>query len=332
MKKSLDTISQKGRYDEKGNQWEDVHGYSNYGELKNRYKQLSGKDYDDSNIKIPYVPKKTYTYSNGTKIDQNLMKERYSGFTPEQVKHDIDFNKDYLMNYNPKDREIHNAEIKEMEKYYNGMEKYESRISDDFTTSDWKEGYGNQWGEGSWKGSKSNNNLYGKDKIKAIDDEIKKAYPEIKTSRKTGRGGLTDSFSYSVMESDKPLIRSIDDFSDAEIERLYNSGYNKTWYKTKEDFKENLRKDLEKGYMDVNHYNIDGDYRLTPYGKQVMKDIMKVSNAYNYDESASQVDYFNTGHYINLGIGKYDKPYTIRATKATNAKMNDMIRNSKKKK
>ena len=218
-----------------------------------------------------------------------------------------------------------------MEKYYNGMEKYESRISDDFTTSDWKEGYGNQWGERSWEGSKSHSGLYGKDKIKAIDDEIKKAYPGIKTSRKTGRGGYTDSFSYNVMESDKPLIRIIDDFSDNEIERLYDKGYNKNYYKTKEDFKEDLRKDLEKGYLDVNHYNIDGDYRLTPYGKQVMKDIMKVSNAYNYDESASQVDYFSTGHYINLGIGKYNKPYTIRATKATNAKMNDLIRGKKKK-
>jgi len=300
---------------------------SNYSTMKERYKNLTGKDYDDSNVKIPYDPKKTYTYSNGVKIDQKLMQERYSGKTPEQVKRDIEHNKDFLMNYNPQDRELHNAEIKEMEKYYNSMEKYNSRISDDFTTSDWKEGYG----QGAWKGSKSNSGLYGKDKIKAIDDEIKKAYPEIKTSRKTGRGGYTDHFSYNVMESDKPLIRSIDDFSDSEINRLYNSGYNQNYYKTKEDFKENLRKELEKGYMDVNQYNIDDDYRLTPYGKQVMKDIVKVSDAYNYDESDGQTDYFHTGHYFNLGIGKYDKPYTIRATKATNAKMNDLIRGKKKK-
>jgi hypothetical protein len=62
-----------------------------------------------------------------------------------------------------------------------------------------------------------------------------------------------------------------------------------------------------------------------------MKDIVKVSDAYNFDESDGMTDYFHTGHYLDLGIGKYDKPYTIRATKATNAKMNDLIRGKKKK-
>ena len=118
------------------------------------------------------------------------------------------------------------------------------------------------------------------------------------------------------MESDKPILRSIDDFSDDEIERLYNKGYNKNWYNSKEEFKESIKRDLEKGHISVNQYGIDEDYRLTPYGKQVFKDIMKVSNAYNYDESASQVDYFNTGHYINLGVGKDSKPYKTTGSSA----------------
>lgn len=321
LQKELDTISKYGVYDENGNHRENVHGYRTYDDLKERYKALTGKEYDDSNITVPYDPNKEYKLPNGVVINQDLMKERYSGESPEKVKSDIEFEKKYLMNYNPKDREFHNAEIKEMEKYYDSMEKYESRISDDFNTSDWKEGYGNQFGEGSWKGSKSNSGLYGKDKIKAIDNEVRKAYPGLKTSRTTGRGGYTDSFSYSITESDKPIVRNINDFSEAEIDRLYDKGYNKNWYKTKDDFKQHLQRELESGHFSVNEYGIDDDYRLTPYGKQVFKDIKKVSDAYNYDESASQVDYFHTGHYLNLNVGKSEKPY-----KTTNETMNNAIR------
>ena len=336
LKKELDIVSQGGRYDENGKKREGVKEFGSYDETKERYKQLTGKDYDDSNIKIPYDPKKTYEYPNGVKINQDLMKERYSGVDVEDIQRDIDFNKKYLMNYNPKDRELHNAEIQEMQKYVDSQPKYESRISDDFGTEDWKEGYGSYMGSPSWKGTKSNSGLYGKDKIKAIDDEIKKAYPDLKTSRKTGRGGYTDSFSYSILESDEPIVRNINDFSDTEIERLWNKGYNRNYYNTKEDFKDHLKKELESGHFSVNEYNIKEDYALTPYGKQVFRDIMKVSNAYNYDESDSMTDYFNRGHYIDLYVGKDGKPYKANGTskktqkqsnsKTTNNTMNDVLR------
>lgn len=326
IKSDLDYIAKNGSDENVKNR------YTTFNELKDRYKQLTGEEYDDSNIKIPYDENKTYEYPNGLKLDQKLMQERYSGVSPEKIQQDIDSNKAFLMNYSPKDRELHNAEIKEMEKYLESLPKYESRISDEFGTKDWEDGYGNQWGESSWKGTKSNSGLYGKDKLKAIDDEIKKAYPEIKTSRKTHQGGYTDSFSYNIMESDKPLVRSIDDFSDTEIDRLYHSGYNENTYNTKEDFKEHLKQELGRGKFSINTYNIDDDYRLTPYGKQLAKDIMKVSDSYNYDESASQVDYYHTGHYFNLGIGKDDKPYqvkessTAKTPKSTNETMNNAIR------
>jgi len=296
---------------------------TDYRSLKERYKNLTGKEFDDSKVKIPYDPKKEYKDRAGNVINQDLMKDHLAGFTADEVKNRIESEKSFLMNYKPEDREINNAYIKEMEKYYNGMEKYNSRISDDFTTNDWKEGYGNQFGEGSWKGSKSDSGLYGKDKLKAIDDEIKKAYPEITTSRRTHQGGYTDSFSINVMSSTKPLVRDISDFSDSEINRLYNKGYNSNYYKDVNEFKKSLEQDLKRGNFEINKYNIDDDYRLTPFGKQLFKDINKVSNAYNYDESASQVDYYNTGHYINMAIGKYDKPFELKQE----SKINSSLRN-----
>ena len=261
---------------------------------------------------------KVYTLDDGTQIDQNYMKQLYSGRSYDDIKRQNEVEKEWLDNVKPEMRERQEAFIKETDKYLDSMEKYESRISDDFSTKERETGYPFSQGT-AWEGTKSNSGLYGKDKIKAIDDEIKKAYPNLKTSRKTAQGGMTDSFSYSITESDKPIIRDISDFSDTEIERLYNEGYNRNWYNTKEDFKDHIKKELESGQFDINQYHIDNDYRLTPYGKQVFKDIMKVSNAYNYDESDSMTDYFNTGHYISLHVGKDGKPY-----QTTNSKMNDL--------
>ena len=120
------------------------------------------------------------------------------------------------------DRNFH-TEAKILEERYSKskpVEEIKSRISDEYSTGKMETGY--PFSQGSaWKGTKSNSGLYGKDKIKAIDDAIKKAYPEIKTSRRTNRGGYTDSFNYSVVGSTKPILRSINDFSDDEIEELY---------------------------------------------------------------------------------------------------------------
>ena len=327
LKTQLDTISKYGKYDDTGNYNKGIEqDYQSYTDKKARYEQLTGQKYDDSNIKIPYDPNKVYEYpKSGIKINQDLMKERYSGVDPEDIQHDIDFNKSVLMDASPKNREIKNAEIKEMEKYLASQPKYESRISNDFGTKDWEGGYSNQFGGQAWKGTKSDSGLYGKDKIKAIDDEIKKAYPDLKTSRKTQQGGYTDSFSYSILESGEPMVRNISDFSDTEIDRLYNKGSNKNWYKTKDEFKQHLAKELESGHYSINEYNIKDDYRLTPYGKQVIRDIMKVSNAYNYDESDSMTDYFNTGHYLDLSIGKDGTPYKSTGGALSNS-INDVIR------
>ena len=36
------------------------------------------------------------------------------------------------------------------------------------------------------------------------------------------------------------------------------------------------------------------------------------ATAYNYDDSDSQTDYFDTNFYYSLAIGKWDKPFTIK--------------------
>lgn len=41
--------------------------------------------------------------------------------------------------------------------------------------------------------------------------------------------------------------------------------------------------------------------------------IKELKSADWYDESNSQVDYFNTAYYVDINVGQWDKPYQITA-------------------
>lgn len=69
--------------------------------------------------------------------------------------------------------------------------------------------------------------------------------------------------------------------------------------------------DDERGEMQINHYYIERDERLTASAREIMKDICQVLQSYNYDDSDSMIDYFDTNFYISLSIGSWDKPIKI---------------------
>lgn len=267
---------------------------------------------------------------DGTPIDQNYIKDIYSGMSYEEVKRENDFDKEWMSKVKPEARPMQAAKVKETEKYLANMERYESRIDDkEYGKKDWGEGV-YPFSEGSaWKGTKSGEKLSTTEIAKAVTDKMKEAYPGVNISRKTSYYSGGSSADFSIMSSDKPLIRNINDFSETELNRLYNSGYNSNHYKDVSEFKEALGKRLSSGNIDINKYHIDDNYELTPYGKAVIKDLKKVTDAYNYDESDGMTDYFNTGFYSDISIGKYNKPYEV---KSTSNGMNDALRNSAYKK
>ena len=47
----------------------------------------------------------------------------------------------------------------------------------------------------------------------------------------------------------------------------------------------------------------------TLYCFREFTDITKFMNGYNYDDSDAMIDYFDTNFYMNLAIGKWDKPF-----------------------
>lgn len=67
----------------------------------------------------------------------------------------------------------------------------------------------------------------------------------------------------------------------------------------------------DREYTEVNNYHLNHHFEgelLDTFGN-----ILKALNTDNFDESDSQIDYFHVGHYVNLRIGAYDKPFKVAA-------------------
>lgn len=54
--------------------------------------------------------------------------------------------------------------------------------------------------------------------------------------------------------------------------------------------------------VDINHYHIDKEDMLTEDGKEIVRVANQVIRAFNYDDSNSQVDYFDTNFYYDLKV------------------------------
>jgi hypothetical protein len=64
------------------------------------------------------------------------------------------------------------------------------------------------------------------------------------------------------------------------------------------------------GYSDVNTYHYkdhyDGEAR-----RFLTAALSALKSADWYDSSDAQIDYFNTAYYVNIKIGRWDKPYVV---------------------
>lgn len=55
---------------------------------------------------------------------------------------------------------------------------------------------------------------------------------------------------------------------------------------------------------------------ITDEVRAVMADVVDYANSYNYDDSDSMTDYFDTNFYLHIYIGDFGKPYQVVAPKA----------------
>ena len=68
----------------------------------------------------------------------------------------------------------------------------------------------------------------------------------------------------------------------------------------------------------LNNYTLLGDYNtldwcngvfLTERGHNMLKKVVEITNQYNWNNSDSQIDYFDVNFYLHLSIGRWDKPF-----------------------
>jgi hypothetical protein len=73
--------------------------------------------------------------------------------------------------------------------------------------------------------------------------------------------------------------------------------------------------DYEKKGLNVtlNRYSIAENIKFTPEAKEILIDVDKYSNQWNWDKSDPMTDYFDINYYFNFSVGKWDKPYEYNA-------------------
>ena len=66
-----------------------------------------------------------------------------------------------------------------------------------------------------------------------------------------------------------------------------------------------------KDYVQVNEYYLDRQF--TGELLETFLAIRKALNTDNYDRSDIQTDYFEVGHWVNINIGRWNKPFQVIA-------------------
>lgn len=125
-----------------------------------------------------------------------------------------------------------------------------------------------------WQGENYDGNLSIKDITAKIREYCKKQFPDCKFSVTKDGGSMTDSINIV-------LISAPDDV-------LTSPNCNAQFGRVTED-----------------------DKRLTPYGVKVLVAVYKFANSFNYDDSDSMTDYFDTRFYLWITVGKWDKPFKV---------------------
>lgn len=64
-------------------------------------------------------------------------------------------------------------------------------------------------------------------------------------------------------------------------------------------------------YIQVNHYNIEKEDRLTEAARHILSDVYSFAISYNYDDSDGMIDYHDTNFYLDINVGRWDKPFKV---------------------
>lgn len=67
-------------------------------------------------------------------------------------------------------------------------------------------------------------------------------------------------------------------------------------------------------YLDLNPYHWEKHAEASEDTVKTFRAIFDALNIDNHDRSDIQTDYFDVGHYVEVHIGRWDKPFTVTPT------------------
>ena len=126
-----------------------------------------------------------------------------------------------------------------------------------------------------WKGSRYEMGRSTKDIAAAIRAYVKKAYPDCKFSVTTHYASMCSEISVATVAGPYEALKD------------------------------------GSSRHDVNYYYIERDEILTDWARAVMIDVNDCIKSYRWSDCDSMTDYFDVNFYYSLGVGKWDKPYTV---------------------
>lgn len=166
--------------------------------------------------------------------------------------------------------------------------------------------------QNAWEGEKyrANERLYGSSLSKAIRQELKDKIPNCKFSvtSETYSGG--QSVSISLMSANFNPFNEITDEIKEKIKLRCMCSFPNSWQNAYDNALENYIRETTIDFNHgVNQYYVKDDICLTEKAKEVINEMLKIAQSYNFDDSDGQIDYFHTNFYLHAGIGRWNKPF-----------------------
>ena len=162
-----------------------------------------------------------------------------------------------------------------------------------------------------WQGERYNRNLSTKDIAKLIREYVKNAYP-------TYRFSITTKYFSGGSEISIALTETPIELTTVDIIREYLHSVHWTFYyypqKAELNYFDMNEQDIEEYCTYIceqtkkYHQNAIDCKWLHPAVLNVVEDVYRFAQSYNYDDSDSMVDHFDVNFYFSFTIGKWDKP------------------------
>ena len=128
-----------------------------------------------------------------------------------------------------------------------------------------------------WRGSRYNSSISTKEIAAEIRSYLKSAYPDCKFSVTTKYASMCAAISVYLMSGPYEALRN------------------------------------GKSHKDLNYFYVEKDEDLTEWALAVMNDVNDCIKSYHFSDCDGMIDYFDVNFYYSIGVGTWEKPYTVNA-------------------